>query len=197
MGQISIESSTGLSFVISDTALEWRKVTLDETQLCWHEFPRKGTSRFILKKNLRGGAHGRVWLAVSEKSYKVCVIKIPKGSSSLVAEHTNWMHYVQHCANFIEKPRIQLLNNRMCLVMPYFTPIESPPSEETKHRTYEAVCELAEAGMYHQDLEWRHVGMWNDKVVFFDLSLFKCHIDHRAEKEAAKKNMLSRLGLRS
>jgi hypothetical protein len=77
--------------------------------------PSKNTKNFLLTQDLRGGAHGRVWLA-STSSGVGCVLKFQQANVQkdlLEHEAVLWNRLWNMPA------RIQTLGGRKALVMPY------------------------------------------------------------------------------
>jgi len=143
--------------------------------LNFDKFPTSRAKSMILLADLRGGAHGRVWLACSATGAG-CVIKFARDDTEtlqnmLLREKDVWNNVWKRPA------RIQCLGGARALVMPYVQPC--PEADRSDPKVVEAVkaavVQLARHGIQHNDLKWEHVGLFrkvNEEVgaVLFDLS---------------------------
>ena len=106
------------------------------------------------------------------KSGKVCVLKFTThGYQQLQEEKRIWKE-VWKCDVIIKQ-----LNNRPVLVMPWVKPCsenEFHSNEEIQVAVNDAIKTMANAGYMHDDLHWRHVGLYRKdgilRALLFDLS---------------------------
>ena len=153
----------------------WSTLPTTRFALDFNKFPTSRARSLILLADLRGGAHGRVWLACSS-SGAGCVIKFARDDSRklrkmLKQEKKVWRNVWRRPA------RIQRLGGAKALVMPYVQPCPKDDRRDPKvmEAVKTAVAELARCGIQHNDLKWEHVGLFrkvNEEVgaVLFDLS---------------------------
>lgn len=146
-------------------------------------FPAKQTRNLFLLQDLRAGVHGRVWLACNGGG-AVCVLKFAvvkpsstnpdaEACSALEAEAIIWK-------NVWKLPvSVQKWCNHYALMMPYVLPVDDEQWEtpEVVDAVKKAVDKLARAGYLHDDLNRRHVGLYQHdgilKAVLFDLAKMK------------------------
>ncbi len=195
------------------TTLELKKGIRPERFLNYSRMPTSAAGRFLLLRDLHGGADGRVWM-VCTTSGLLGVIKFgqPREGEDrdqrrqrLEAEGAVWRQVWQQ-----KDVRVVTLAREPALLMPYVEPVESMeaalrPSEAAVRA---AAAQMANAGYRHLDLDWRHVGVLpvtaikaskrcssavvEPRVVFFDL----CRVSQSAP-EAALADMLASLKLTS
>jgi hypothetical protein len=161
--------------------------------------PSSNTKNFLLTQDLRGGAHGRVWLA-STSSGVGCVLKFLQANVSkdiLKREAELWNKLWNMPA------KIQKLGGRKALVMPYVFQCREEDMEipEILKAVSIAVQRMAESGYEHDDLSWRHVGLYRKNneliAVLFDLAKVKKLSEEKKEQMAAVRHMLEKLGIRA
>jgi hypothetical protein len=171
-----------------------------DTFLNYSRIPTKQSSKFILLRDLRAGADGRVWMACTEAGL-VGVLKFPKHNDLAQAdlEATVWREVWGQAG-----ARAVSLANHAALLMPYVEPVtldaDGKPTElfliETAVRT--AVQRMAEAGYCHKDLHWRHVGKFPKPLNsgdHFEIVLFDLGRVEKMESAAAISFMLDSLKL--
>jgi hypothetical protein len=171
-----------------------------DTFLNYSKMPTKQSSKFILLRDLRAGADGRVWMACTEAGL-VGVLKFPKHNDLAEAdlEATVWREVWGQAG-----ARAVSLANHAALLMPYVEPVpldaNGQPIElsqiETSVRA--AVQRMAEAGYCHKDLHWRHVGKFpkpSNSDDQFEIVLFDLGRVEKMESAAAVLFMLDSLKL--
>ena len=182
--------------VLTPDQWQWKKSPLPEI-LSYDKVPNSNNTRFLLLQDLGQGADGHVWLATSESGC-VCVLKFPKGSfgatstkldAQIEAEHKNWIEAQPWIAN---KIRIVSLLQKKVLMMPFVTLFKEKPHESfVLEKVKSAIGVLAKNGIVHEDLRWRHVGTYQDEIVFIDLARLRTKVDAKEATDA----MLNSLGL--
>jgi hypothetical protein len=113
--------------------------------------PNNKTTNFVLLRDFRGGAHGRVWLAAS-LSGCVCVLKFSKSihCNSLKEEVEIWTNVWEIPAFLTE------LSGHQVLVMPYVsgcTYQQAQGDSEIKAAVVAAINKLAAKKKLHNDLQ--------------------------------------------
>jgi 16S rRNA C1402 N4-methylase RsmH len=114
--------------------------------------PTLRAKKFILLRDFRGGAHGRVWLACSA-SGRVCVLKFSKladylGEDSLHKEAKIWNEVwgIPVC--------LKKLGGKTVLVMPYVKPCtEEFGMNKGKESVLRALEKMAQMCLIHNDLK--------------------------------------------
>jgi len=174
--------------VMTDEQWSWRKITWPKKfKLNYNRMPAKSTKYFILLKDYRGGVDGRVWL-ICTFSGSVGVIKFSQKAGNaeryLKAECNIW-HTV-----WDNRPRVIKLANDWALLMPFVSTYEGKPVSKDKQRVViGAIDTMAQKGMCHTDLKWRHVGLLSPtKAVLFDLARVRENVP---QSEAREKMMLA------
>ena len=195
-----LTSTLDRSFVsISNTKTVWisgAKTNLQEMQQCTLSKPPAVKCIFYLVADLRGGADGSVWLARTYNG-SMHVLKFPvvqdadtyynndeakkiaqkERIAARDAEYNAWKFaYPRLCAaNYITKRDFAA---GPALVMPLFGQVSDERGElddEVRAIVKLDIVRLAGIGMSHDDLSWRHVGLYLDNEkklcsVFFDLA---------------------------
>ena len=178
---------------MSGRALELPNGVKAERFLKFDRMPTSKASRFLLLRDLHGGADGRVWM-VCTTSGLTGVIKFGQPHENedreqrrqrLEEEANVWRTVWQ-----LKDVRVVTLAGEPALLMPYVEPVESMSAEcrPSKEAVCEAAKQMAKAGYCHLDLDWRHVGVLaapvskatkrsalsaaaaQARVIFFDLS---------------------------
>ena len=134
--------------------------------------PTLQAKRFILLRDLNGGADGRVWFACT-LSGLVGVLKfgqlkdkddnLSKAKERLEGEAKLWRDVWNQ-----KDVRVISLAGDHALLMPYVKAIDLEQvkqSPELSAAVHSAIKEMASAGYYHKDLHWRHVGLLEAPVV--------------------------------
>ena len=163
----------------------WSWATRKSIQLDYSRIPTAAS--LLLLRDLGVGLHGHAWLACSEAGL-TCVLKV--GSLSAVTNTLESELRAWTLAN-PEAPRPVLCTvmSRQALRMVYAHPVSKGDCDEM---VATAVALMAANGVWHQDLHWRHVGKFAEKIVFFDFG--KCTLDNR-DILTARNVMLLNLGL--
>ena len=149
----------------------------------------------ILLADLRGGAHGRVWLACSS-SGAGCVIKFarentPQLRRMIKQEQRVWKDVWERPA------RIQCLGGVKALVMPYVQPCPEEGRRDPKvmEAVKQAVAKLARHGIQHNNLNWGHVGLYLKADEEIWAVLFDFLNSETTQEEEALRKMLVDLQL--
>jgi hypothetical protein len=114
--------------------------------------PTARANKFILLRDFKGGAHGRVWLACSG-SGRVCVIKFSKlsdvsGQESLAREAQIWNDVWQLPV------LVKTIGGRSALVMPYVKPCAREFGLGAGKQSVERALEkMANKNLIHSDLK--------------------------------------------
>jgi len=178
---------------ISEHGWVWTKLNprLFSKKLKINQFPSPTAKSFILLYDFGRSTEGRVYLAVTT-SGATCVIKFSldeKNCAVLTRESESWRMI------WGLRTRIIRLAESTALIMPFARPLSDQQWNQTdiQQKVKTAVKTMVQKGMKHGDLHRRHVGLYRDKAVFFDLSTVTA-ITGRNER-AAKAEMLQKLGL--
>jgi len=176
---------------VTETSWFWIGSLPKEFTLKFSKMPTAAAKSLILLRDLRGGAHGRVWLACSTTGL-VCVIKFPKRKvEELARELEIWTSVWKLPAT------LQRWNKEMALRMPFVCPCPeaSRADPEVKSAVTAAVKLLAKHNWRHNDLSWRHVGLYKKDskltAVLFDLG----DVEQVEDSSIAIEHMLNRLHL--
>ncbi|KAM9972606.1 hypothetical protein ACTFIR_011973 [Dictyostelium discoideum] len=154
--------------------------------------PLKLVKACVLLYDLKGGAHGRVWLCCASAGVlegQVFVLKFSKCNASpeneLIKECEKWRELWGLDAH------VGTWNSKPALMMPYVSPASD---NDWKNQDFIALVtstidKLSKMKFHHQDLKKCHVGKYLDsnnviKVVFFDLVLFETNEDAQFIKES-------------
>ena len=147
----------------------WEKVVEEVKPVIEGRAPSHYQHAFLLS-DLGGGGDGRVWLACT-RAGKVCVLKFSKNGDQLEKEKQIWKE-AWNCDAIVKQ-----LNNRPVLIMPWVKPCsenEFHSNEEVKAAVIDAIKTMASVGYMHDDLRWRHVGLYRKDgklhALLFDLS---------------------------
>ena len=182
---------------------------------CIMSKPPSARCVFYLVADMHGGAHGSVWLArTCEGTMHVLKFPVPPDLDDIQdntdreaqqrkervrarnAEYNAWKTaYPPLCdAGYISARDLTV---GPALVMPLFGHVSDARhlDAEVRKIVKEDITRLAQIGLLHQDLSWRHVGLYRDLhgklcSVLFDLAL----VQHSPSPIRPSK-MLSRLGL--
>ena len=187
------------TFVSSSSSTVARKAVPEGFTLKWGAVSANRATSFYLLESLGDGRDGQVRLAASTGG-RVCVLKFLKngndgGKASLAdaqKEAVLWKTVWGLHANSV------MLAGRPTVVMPYLAPIKNEEwnDEATCSLVVAAVGRMAKAGLHHDDLKRRHVGLFlHDGVLeaaFFDLSAVSAA---RPDNATARSRMLEALGL--
>jgi len=149
---------------------------------------------YYLLSDLRGGAHGRVWLACNRNG-KTCVVKFAKNDQNNQGEEI--LNTELNMWNLLWDPRVRIsfLGNQRALIMPYVYPCteEDWKLQDVRQAAEEAVTVIANKYFKHNDLNRRHVGLYKlkeiTKAVLFDLA----DVSPITDCEKAKREMLQDL----
>jgi Family of unknown function (DUF5898) len=138
------------------------------------------------------GAHGNCCLAVSSTGESCCAIKFfhqPGVFGEYVRyECDNW-NKVYGGKNGFPQCQVLRIAEGYCLVMPYLHPI--PKSERHKRiedqSVYKALQLFSRSGFVHPDIQWRHIGLWNNEVGLDEVRLldFRTLVEEHDEKKRA------------
>lgn len=162
-------------------AESWGWVTRKILKLDYAHVPLKTCKSFLLLRDLGVGLHGHAWLACSETG-RTCVIKVGSivrtffgASGQLPAEGSLEM---ERLAWGLANPRappaaLCTIMTRPALRMAYAHPVNKGDCDA---KVEAAVSAMAHNGVWHRDLHWRHVGMFNDNITFFDFG--KCMMNN-------------------
>ena len=165
------ELCTDRSYIyVAKDGFQWESVDEEVIPSIEGKVPSHFQHAFLLA-DLGGGGDGRVWLACT-KSGEVCVLKFSKkGDEQRLEKEKQVWKETWNCDVIVKQ-----LNDRPVLVMPWVKPC----SEEEYHRdevqvaVRDAIRTMASAGYMHDDLHWRHVGLYKKDgrlcALLFDLS---------------------------
>lgn len=186
--------------------------------LNYSKMPTPSAGRFILLRDLHGGADGRVWMVCTEAGH-VGVLKfgqLRERETDLSAVKARLEQEAQVWISVWKQPHVRVISlaGEHALLMPYVepvaldekhAPIRTPLLERAVHA---AVQQMAAAGYCHLDLHWRHVGMLHGEgaiqlrrkkkstsgdvpsIILFDLTRVK-----QSTEEEAMTHMLEALEL--
>jgi hypothetical protein len=109
----------------------------------------------------------------------------------VVEEAANWNALYPGLAHIME------LNNEFVLAMPKLDMLclpntdftENPVTPQQKQLVKDEIERWAQLGIAHNDLEWRHVGMLGDRIIFADLADIKSHLDPNDAREIMLQNI--------
>jgi hypothetical protein len=137
-----------------------------ESFLNYSNMPTHQSNKFILLRDLHGGADGRVWLACTTYGL-VGVLKfgqlkdkeddLTKVKIRLEGEAKLWRDVWKQ-----KNVRVITLAGDHALLMPYVTEVDSNQINKStilRDAVQSAVRQMATAGYHHKDLHWRHVGI--------------------------------------
>ncbi len=176
----------------------WEKCQVDSVD---HEkLPAHNCQNFMLVEDLGCGLDGHVWRACS-KAGRGCVIKFPRLQKEekqlpkkerisildnrVLEEYQNW-----GLAQTAVPVRVVTLNEINALLMPSIeTFTEKPANENILKQVIKLIGLWASKGLLHDDLEWRHVGKWNNTIVFIDLASVLKKIDPKKAQETMLRNL--------
>lgn len=121
--------------ILNNESWQWGKVAWKSNKLNRHKLPSQSCKKYILLKDLRGGADGRVWMACSSSGL-VCVLKFGRLDASVFdskelmsgaisnatknLEHECIMH-AQQDSDIIA--RVTVLADRPVLVMRHYSAV--------------------------------------------------------------------------
>jgi hypothetical protein len=165
-----------------------------------HALPTSKT--LVMLADLGGGVDGRVWRACSGAGLGCCIKFARRSNRQDSQEHDNTSDTLDtELANWKalhgdESAQIIIMAKRRALMMPYLDAVSNTTKDVTV-KVKEAVLKIADAGLCHNDLHWRHVGK-NDKnaIIIFDLAQMKAFDFNNTEvRKAAIFSMLQALDL--
>ena len=150
----------------------------------------------FLVTDLGGGGDGRVWLACTGAG-NVCVLKFSKNEDHQLEKEKRIWKKAWNCNVIIKR-----LNNLPVLIMLWVKPCsenEFHSNEEVKVSVKDAVTRMASVGYMHDDLRWRHVGLYRKdgrlRALLFDLSRATPIKRDRASIEHTISQMMSELDI--
>ena len=137
--------------------------------LNYSKMPTRKANKFILLRDLHGGADGRVWMVCTEAGL-VGVLKFGQfreRETDLAAVKARLEQEAKIWVTVWKQPHVRVISlaGDYALLMPYIepiplevnhSPIRSPLLDSAVHS---AVQQMAVAGYCHLDLHWRHVGI--------------------------------------
>jgi hypothetical protein len=161
---------------------------------------------FYLVSDLGAGAHGHAWLACSNTGH-VCALKIARSmgsstefaigcASNRVTSPEQQLKDEAVAWNLVNKgncpeARLIVVAGKPALRLPFVQPIVAGECDD---KVKQAVLCMAHLGVWHRDLQWRHVRKSNGHVIFIDFG--NCEISVPASRhEATIHDMLCALGL--
>mmetsp|Transcript_521 Transcript_521/g.739 ORF Transcript_521/g.739 Transcript_521/m.739 type:complete len:510 (+) Transcript_521:622-2151(+) len=196
--QIRLIDSKRNYIQLTTTSWFWNVLPSSESfTLDYGTLPAKNTKNLLLLHDLRGGAHGRVWLACSA-SGKVCVLKFAQhkteaGQKILEKEAAIWKGVWNLPVS------IGTWCGESALMMPFVLPCTKEQWNDTNiiAAVKKAIIHMAKYGHYkHNDLKWEHVGLYEStdglKAVLFDLA----DMTTIADPEEAITSMMQDLSLK-
>ena len=154
---------------LTEDCFRWEKVAEEIKPVIEGKVPSRFQHAFLLA-DLGGGGDGRVWLACT-RAGKVCVLKFSRNGDQLEEEKQIWKK-AWNCDVLVKR-----LNKRPVLIMPWVKSCsekEFHRNEEVKAAVKDAIKTMASVGYMHDDLRWRHVGLYRKDgklhALLFDLS---------------------------
>lgn len=187
----------------------WYWITLGKNdkipKLNFRKMPKLDSDlNLLLLEDFRGGEDGRVWLACSMKG-EVCVIKFAERDTKKESQQTPEQKLGMEASNWNTLGRnevqVKKLGGCPALVMPYIRPLKQEELHEKKVAVQTAARAVVNAGLRHDDMHLRHVGVMSPRkktekpqVVFFDLA-HMTEIVTEEDKEKAYNHMISKLSL--
>ena len=153
----------------------WGTVSFNSGRTSSHSFlnyskmPTRKANKFILLRDLHGGADGRVWMVCTEAGL-VGVLKFGQfreRETDLSVVKARLEQEAKIWVTVWKQPHVRVISlaGDYALLMPYVEPVpldsnhlpfRSPPLDKA---VYSAVQQMAAAGYCHLDLHWRHVGI--------------------------------------
>lgn len=173
--QVNLIDSKRSYIQLTTNSWYWNVLPSSGFTLDYGTLPARNTRQLFLLHDLRGGAHGRVWLACSA-SGKVCVLKFAQnkteaGEKLLGKEAAIWKGVWNLPVS------IGTWCGESALMMPFVLPCTKDQWNDPDiiAAVKKAVIHLAQHGHFkHNDLKWDHVGLYESqeglKAVLFDLA---------------------------
>ena len=199
-----IEAERRLYILARPTQWLWVRLPSDKPlELRYWPMPRADATQFLLLLHLGDGTFSRAWLACTFNG-AACVLKFPRASSdgTVSADALRREAAIWRTAWGVAGVRIQTLVGKDTLVLPYVRTCSgntaAAQTDEVRLAAREAARRMAERGWRHDDLHWRHVGLYRDGggrlcALFIDLGLVSEVATE--ERGAAEAHMLAQLEL--
>ena len=166
----------------------WGRVAKEENVSFGAQVPKNFQTAYLFA-DLGGGGDGWVWLACTPKG-NACVLKFSDDKESLDKEAAIW-NEVWKC-----EVLVKILNNRSVLVMPWLkhcTEDDYANDPNIRSAVNEAVEKFANAGYLHDDIHYRHIGLFRKnsrlQALLFDLA----RVSHTESSEDAISEMMQKL----
>jgi len=179
--------------------VQWKKDVLNRSKM-----PSTKTKQFILLKDLRGGADGRVWVACTTSGC-CCVIKFAsfhaqdKVSNPLIMAQRRLVHEIEmHHQAGVKEARLITLGGRNAMILPYFKQVDFDnlnPGEV--QAIVDSINKLArEKRVFHGDMKKEHVvkDSPSKRYNFIDLTSAR-KIEDKDNIEDLIKQMIGKLNL--
>jgi hypothetical protein len=151
--------------VLTQETWTWAKVQWKAQTLNRRKLPSSSATQFILLRDLRGGADGRVWMACTPSGL-TCVLKFARfgewaqRSPSAIEDATKRLKHEQEMYNSAGiTTRLVTLGQRPALLIPHFSPVDfhDPDSRELVTTAVRALA--VEKRIFHGDMKNEHV-LW-------------------------------------
>jgi hypothetical protein len=154
----------------------WFWIPKSNAVVTFTQMPPVACVQFLLLQDLRGGTHGRVWLAASLQG-DGCVIKFSRVTDiSCRKRHleneAEWWNLLWKCP-----ARVITLCGEPALLMPYVAPLPAFITDDINSAIMGALKHVQCLGYRHGDLKREHVGLYTTgiskeiRVLFTDLSI--------------------------
>eukprot|EP00026_Physarum_polycephalum_P003714 Phypoly_transcript_03728.p1 GENE.Phypoly_transcript_03728~~Phypoly_transcript_03728.p1 ORF type:complete len:327 (-),score=33.20 Phypoly_transcript_03728:58-1038(-) len=162
-----LELSNIRSYItLDDMSWYWSTVTWKTTTLNRHRTPNANTRQFVLLRDLRGGADGRVWMACTTSGL-VCVLKFGRFENTSFFTTSQHESAIAHAAENLEREAsyykrlgVKVHSTTLCkqpvLILPHFT-VADLTDESTQKSAKAAIDDLVAKGIYHLDMKKEHV----------------------------------------
>jgi len=188
--------------LVTDIAWFWSLLPKDFPPLkVGPAIPNRAVKNLLLLAHIGDGDYGRVWLASSLRGV-ACAVKFPREDAglsrdSLLHELKVW----RDVSGSEASARLQTLNGREALVMPYFQTVPNGgdgADDAVRAAARRAADLMASRGWLHGDLKWGHVGLYRAEgrleAFFVDLGVCTA-VAEGAERDDAARAMKKALGL--
>lgn len=171
----------------------------EEVNLQSYSFINQTETIYVIRL-VGSGDYGSCCLGVSESGKTCCVVKFYHDQSNskvlAKAEEENWGRiYIdekqkrdsgdQGALPQPPMPHVRTICDRSFLVMPYLRPVMK--SERLNFlqtgKIKEALERFSSTGCTHNDVKWRHVGLWKEEIFLIDLGAIK---QNQTEEEVKK-----------
>jgi hypothetical protein len=109
--------------VLSENNYQWKQIPIE---LLYLKFPHGNTTNFVLLRDYRYGAEGRVWLACDMTGGLVVIkflIESDHASSAAQRECDHWLSIYE------QQARVVVLANRIAIIMPFAFPCRVKPGD--------------------------------------------------------------------